>query len=196
MSETPTIAQAVRAAVTAGVAGIRKIMPGIVVSYNATTRRASIQPALMDGVINERGERVAEKLPVVNEVPILFPGGRGGMRVVWPLVKGDTVMLAFSDGSLDRWLHKGGVVDPEDDRKHSLSDAFAFPFSNEEDGPAIDFTATEIHAGGTDELALLSELQALRTAIEDAGTGDAIPGAVAALNGGEPFPGTQVLKGG
>jgi hypothetical protein len=199
VSETPTFAQAIRSAIENRLVDLHTAMPGQVVSYSATTRRASVQPLLKRGVVNERGERVAETLPVINEVPILFFGGLGGTRLRLDLRKGDTVLLVFSEGSIDRWLHKGGLVDPEDDRHHSLSDAFAFPFSLEDSGPEILFTETEIHAGGDQALALLSDLQALRSDYNThvhsgVTTGVGSSGVPATLT--DPPVGTAVLKGG
>lgn len=201
MSEqTPTVAQAVRGAVESSIASMRKVMPGRVVKYNTTTQRASVQPLLPDGYTNERGERVVEDLPVVNEVPIVFQGS-GGARVRFPIHVGDTVLLLFADGSLDRWLHKGDGGDPKDDRRHHLTDAIAIPgllHAPSDADVMIEFTETQIHAGGTEALALLSELQALITSYNahvhsgvTAGPGSSgPPGAPAVIP-----TGTTVLKG-
>jgi hypothetical protein len=196
MSTTPTITQAIRALLEERLVELHTAMPGSVVLYNALTRRASVQPLLKRGVQVD-GERVVETLPVVNEVPILFFGALGGSRIRSDLRKGDTVLLVFSEGSLDRWLHKGDLVDPEDDRRHALTDAFGIAFSTVDGGAAqIVFTETEIQAGGLLALALAAELADLKTRIAN--------WTPVANDGGEslksvfsawPVPGTTILKG-
>lgn len=205
MSDTPTIAQALRSAIEARLVDVHTSMPGAVVAYNPVTRRASVQPLLKRGVQVD-GERVVETLPVVNEVPILFFGGMGASRLRLDLRKGDTVLLVFAEGSLDRWINKGGLVDPEDDRRHALTDAFALPFSTEGGGPEIFFTETEIHAGGTEALATKADLQAVVDKLNShvhtgVTSGGQVSGLAQAVPAGPPvsfFPtpgGTAILKG-
>ena len=43
------------------------------------------------------------------------------------LVPGDTVLLVFSERSIDKWAQQGGEVDPLDSRLHHLSDPVALP---------------------------------------------------------------------
>lgn len=56
-----------------------------------------------------------------------FPSVPSGASLVLPVAKGDTGLLIFCDSSLDVWLARGGLVDPLDDRHHSLSDAVFIP---------------------------------------------------------------------
>ncbi len=123
---TPTLADTLRAALDARLTDVRVSLPGIVQSYDAARQRADVQPAIRDGYFDEAGERAADDLPVVTEVPVVFPGA-GAASITWPLSPGDEVLLVFSSSSLDRWLARGGVVDPEDDRRHDLTDAIAIP---------------------------------------------------------------------
>ena len=55
-----------------------------------------------------------------------FPGA-GGYRITFPVAEGDTGLLLFAESSLDKWLVSGGTVDPEDDRRHDLTDAVFLP---------------------------------------------------------------------
>jgi len=105
---------------------MRVALPGRVESYDAATQKANVQPLIMDEDFDDLGERVAQRLPVVTNVPVCFPGA-GGYRVTFPMAIGNTVLLVFSSSSLDRWLSRGGEVDPEDDRHHHISDAVAIP---------------------------------------------------------------------
>jgi hypothetical protein len=172
-------------------------------SYDATTQKASVQPLIKRGYYDEKGGvRQAESLPIITGVPVLFPGG-GGCRITWPIAVGDTVLLVFSEASLDKWVVTGGEVDPRDDRRHSLSDAVAIPglrpFKNATaaDGTNVVIEApAEIHAGGSSALALQAELADLKSRIaswipvpNDGGA------SLQAVFSAWPVPGTQVLKG-
>jgi hypothetical protein len=121
-----------------------------VTSYDAGKRRASVQPLIRRGYLDEAGKRQTELLPIVNNVPVVFLGS-GGARIKFPVRPGDTVLLLFAEASLDLWLAKGGEVDPGDDRRFSLSDGIAIPGLMHAAGDAprlIEFTDTEIRLGG------------------------------------------------
>lgn len=124
--DTPTLAEALRSVLDTRLSGVRVMLPGIVQSYDASRQRADVLPAVHDAYLDESGERQTERLPVVTEVPVIFPGASGG-SLTFPLSRGDEVALVFSSSSLDRWLARGGVVDPEDDRHHTVTDAIAIP---------------------------------------------------------------------
>lgn len=126
MTIGPSLSELLSGALRNTRAEIHVSMPASVVSYDATKQSISAQPLLRRGYLDEDDERAVETLPIISAVPVCFLGG-GGYGAPHPLEPGDTVLLVFSDGSLDRWLVKGGLIDPEDDRDHSLSDAVAFP---------------------------------------------------------------------
>lgn len=98
-------------------------MPGRIESYDRNKQSASVQP-LVRRAFTRNGERVTELLPVITNVPIEFFGG-GGYALTFPVVKGMTCRLQFCSVSLDKWLARGGVVEPGDDRKFTLTDAIA-----------------------------------------------------------------------
>lgn len=101
-------------------------LPGVVRSYDSGTQRASVQPAIKRAYIAEDGIRDVEELPVAHEVPVVFPGS-GGHLVTFPVAPGDQCLLVVCSASLEAWLSRGGVVDPEDDRHHNLTDAVCIP---------------------------------------------------------------------
>jgi hypothetical protein len=119
---TPTLIDQIDGIIERHAKGTWTMLPGVVESYNAATLRADVQPALKQGVITEDNDRVAETLPVVPNCPVAWPHGYLGT-----LAPGDHVVLIFASGSLDVWLTRGGVVDPNDDHRSDLSDAVAFP---------------------------------------------------------------------
>ncbi len=96
---------------------VHTCLPGIVKSYNFSTNKAVIQPALNKAYFS--GEM---PMPVLESVPIMFP-----KNIVFPIETGDYVLLLFAERSIDLWLNEGGIVTPDDPRKFNLSDAIAIP---------------------------------------------------------------------
>jgi hypothetical protein len=108
-------------------------MPARIESYDAAKQKAVVQPLVKFSHEDEGGERVIELLPAIDSVPVVFLGSGFGSFTA-PISRGDTVLLIFTSCSLDRWLQRGGEVDPDDDRRGDLTDAIAIPnlrpFSN------------------------------------------------------------------
>lgn len=119
-SRTPTETELLQGAIWGILTGVNTCQPAEVVKV-AGPRQVDVQPTLKLKKAN--GEVIAK--PQVQNVPVFFPTG-GGFKSTHPLEKGDTVALIYSQRSLDRWLAKGGVVDPADGRKFHASDAIAF----------------------------------------------------------------------
>lgn len=125
-TRTPTLAAVLSAFKAQAFADLRVSMPARVEKYEDSTQLADVQPLLKESYVDEDGERAIARLPVITNVPVVFPGG-GGMRITFPVRAGDTVLLVFSDRSIDSWLAQGGEATPEDERRHHLSDAIAIP---------------------------------------------------------------------
>lgn len=153
--ETPTFASVLERAVSAGLYNVHVCIPGRVESYDASKRKISALPLIWRGHREEDGSRTGSRPAVIQEIPLIFPGS-GGVRVKFPVSEGDVVLLLFSGHSLDRWLARGGEVDPEDDRRHQESDCIAIPglqpFGGEgADGEAatyIEITDAKVDLGG------------------------------------------------
>ncbi|HEY1814905.1 MAG TPA: Gp138 family membrane-puncturing spike protein [Kofleriaceae bacterium] len=146
---TPNLATVLGKAFAAHARWMRVALPGRVESYDASTQTCSVQPLVQDGVNDETGTRNAVRLPVVQSVPVAWLGG-GGCSITSPLAAGDTVLLVFSSSSIDRWVALGGEVDPIDDRRHHITDAFAIPCVNDLQhvlgSDAVDGTALVVKA--------------------------------------------------
>lgn len=125
-SESPTWPEVLGYAVDSRLASLFTAMPGRVDAFDPTTQRASVQPLVQRVYYDENDERQVERHQPIHDVPVMFPGA-GAYRITFPVVKGDTVLLVFTSCSLDRWLGRGGEVDPQDDRRNTLSDAIAIP---------------------------------------------------------------------
>lgn len=123
---TPTFRSIVESLTRDALSDMFTMLPGRVVSYNASRQSVDVQPEPKRAYVDEAGERQVENYPVVTEVPVGFPGA-GGVRLTWPLAAGDVVMLLFASTSLDRWLSVAGNPDPADERRNSITDAVAIP---------------------------------------------------------------------
>lgn len=203
---TPTLAAVLRAAHDARAMQIHVSLPGEVIKYDNTRRSVDVKPLIKRGYEAEDGSRAVESLSILASIPVVFPCG-SLKGLTFPLAAGDTGLIVFSEASIDRWLAQGGEVDPGDDRRHSMSDAVFFPglMPFNEPGLATDGdnvvirTDTEIHAGGSQALALNSVLSTLINVLKtwvvapnDGGL--ALQNAVIAAFGSLPG-GTTVLKG-
>ncbi len=99
-------------------------MPGIIVSFNAQTITAVVQPALQGFAEQIDGTRAPLTIAPIHDVPVHFPGG-GGFTLSFPVKAGDECWISFSERSIDNWHQVGGVQTPSDWRMHDINDAVA-----------------------------------------------------------------------
>ena len=166
MTTTPTLAEVLSMSTRGALAGVRVAMPGRVVSYDKTKQKADVQPLVMDGFENEDGDREVEAPPILNDVPVVFPGA-GAFRLIFPVKPGAQVLHVACSSSIARWkVTGGGPVDPGDDRRHALADCVAIPgifdfahvpTSNPQDDHLELVSSGEIRAGGTNPLVTKAE---------------------------------------
>lgn len=104
---------------------LRVSMPGIIQSFDPIACTCTVQPAISGQVADETGEFKSAPLPLLVDVPVVFPRG-GGCTITFPVKAGDECLVVFSDRCIDFWWQNGGVQEPVDPRQHDLSDAFAF----------------------------------------------------------------------
>jgi len=104
---------------------LRVSLPGIIESYDPIANTCTVQPALKGQTADELGNYTSAPLPLLVDVPVVFPRG-GGCSITFPIKEGDECLVVFSDRCIDFWWQSGGVQEPVDPRQHDLSDAFAF----------------------------------------------------------------------
>lgn len=121
-NETPTLSETILTAVRAAMLEMFVCMPGIVQSYDNVKNTASVQPAFKRKYKN--GKIV--NLPIINNVPVAFPRANNA-ALTFPLKKDDSVLLLFSQRSMDSWKSEGGVISVNDPRTFNISDAIAIP---------------------------------------------------------------------
>lgn len=200
MSQAPTLDEVLDAAIRGVLDDVRVALPGQIESYDAATRRASVQVLIMDGSDGEDGARRSRPIAVLTDVPVAGVGS-GQIRIKLPVRAGDPCWLLFASSSIAR-LKAGarGVTDPGDDRHHHVADAIAIPWVvfDGEDAEAdamIEFTDDEkIRCGGDQPLVTRAEF--LSHTHATAGTGTPSPPVLGAAPGSEvTFPGTGKLRG-
>jgi len=121
---TPELSEILRNSLDSLSASIRVMMPAKVIEYDETTQLAKVQPLFQDTFPG----KTAQNLPELFDVPVVWM--RVGLAVIYlPLKAGDQVALLFSDMSLDLWQESDGQtpLDPQDTRRHNLTDAVAVP---------------------------------------------------------------------
>ena len=111
---------------------LKKVCPGIVESYNKTTNRAVIKPAIT-GVASQ-GQKVSKE-PLI-DIPVFKYSGGGITVSLPPLKKGDTGWLIAADRNIS--IFKQNLVEsaPNDFRKHCFEDSFFLP-------DAINYSGTD-----------------------------------------------------
>jgi hypothetical protein len=117
-----SVASAIKDFVKGMLAGIHTCMPGEIVSYDYTKQKATVKPLLKRSYV----DGTTASYPVINDVPVVFPRS-GGASLTFPVVVGDTVMLLFSERTMDLWLNKGTESISLVERQFSLNDAIAVP---------------------------------------------------------------------
>lgn len=117
-----TLSDLMRRTTRNAAAELHVALPARVLAYDFSRQMASVQPTLRRSYSDGR----EDDMPILSSVPVVFPRA-GGASLTMPVRAGDTVLLVFSERSLDEWLARGGTVTPEDRRLHALVDAVAIP---------------------------------------------------------------------
>jgi hypothetical protein len=120
--ETPSLAKVLKDAIDSRLVEVHTAMPGVIVTYDPSKQQAQVQPSLK----RKYADGTIEPLPPISNVPVVHPRG-GGASILLPIASGDPCLLVFAERSLDNWKSEGGISDPDDTRKHHLSDAFCIP---------------------------------------------------------------------
>lgn len=105
------------------VSAMRVSIPGIIQSFDPDAVTAVVQPAIKGAEQDESGAEVSVNLPLLVDVPVVFPRG-GGCTLTFPVKEGDECLVIFADRCIDFWWQSGGIQEPVDGRMHDLSDAF------------------------------------------------------------------------
>lgn len=117
---------------------LEKVLPGIVESYDKTTNRATIRPAITG--IATQGTKVPKDL--LPNIPVLQLGG-GNVTMTFPIKAGMTGWLIASDRDISIFKKIKAETAPNTPRKHKFQDSFFIPDA--------------INATGSDDFQIKSE---------------------------------------
>lgn len=120
---TPRLSQLLEVVIDARLRELHFALPGQVTEYNSVTNQVSVRPQIKR---KYKGADTAHDLPIVNNVPVVFPR-TANAHLSLPLAVGDFGQIVFNERSLDLWQERGRAVDPEDPRKLDLNDAVFLP---------------------------------------------------------------------
>ncbi len=106
--------------------GMWTALPGIIEALDLAAMTCTVQPAIQAVVVDADGSQRAVNLPLLLDVPIVFPKG-GNFLLTSPIAVGEEVLVVFSSRCIDAWWQSGGVQQAMEARMHDLSDGFAIP---------------------------------------------------------------------
>lgn len=121
-------ADALEAAVRAGLLDVHTSMPGRVVSYSEATHRAVVEPCSRRALLSDKGGISVESLPKISNVLVVWPGSDSGGGIRFALAAGDSVWLHFSETDSAGWEKTGSPSNPRDASRHTLGHPVAYPF--------------------------------------------------------------------
>lgn len=150
MSATPTLADLIDRSIAAGLARLHVAMPGKVITYSSSRNTVDVEPQFKTPIENEDGTFTFEALPIIPDVPIMWPSGKGGSCfMTWPLEAGDFVELVFNDYDPGIWRTQGEKGNPGDLRKGGIGGAVAWPGMRTNAGklPSSKIHATKVVIG-------------------------------------------------
>lgn len=115
-----------RLAMDSRLAGLWTALPGIIQSFDSSALTCTVQLAISGKVRNQDGTTSVQQLPLLQDCPVVFPGG-GGCILTFPLAAGDECLVVFASRCIDSWWQQGGVKGQAELRMHDLSDGFVIP---------------------------------------------------------------------
>lgn len=100
------------------------MLPAVVIAYDRTTNRATVQPQIMMGTTN--GDKVSRAQ--IASVPVLNIGA-GGFVLSFPVKPGDLGWIKASDRDISLYLQGGAEREewPNTKRMHSFQDGLFIP---------------------------------------------------------------------
>jgi len=125
-NETPTLSDVIKEAIEAKLLDLHVSMPAKIEKYDNATQKADVKPLLRKKYKLNNG---TVEIPVIPNVPVQFPSADNGNAYIhFPIKSGDLGIIVCCERSIDNWLSgTGQVVNSDDPRHHSFSDAIFIP---------------------------------------------------------------------
>lgn len=128
MTISATLTRLVRDAIRAALLDVHTAFPARVegVSRDAIGWRVDVKPQYYRFLAKRGGGEVREELPVIPDVPVLWPAA-GGWGIAMPIEVGDHVLVVASEHAIGQWRARGTLCDPQLRERHGLSGCIAIP---------------------------------------------------------------------
>lgn len=151
------IEESLRLAIEGAQSQIWTALPGIVKDADLSSQTVSVQPSIMGTVTDRAGNQINQNLPLLINVPIVWPRG-GGFALTFPVKEGDEVLVVFASRCIDSWWQSGGIGVAMESRMHDLSDGFAIlaPTSQQKKLPSVSATNAQLRTEAGDTYIELS----------------------------------------
>lgn len=152
---TTPLEKVIQTAIDSALKEVHTCLPAVVTKVNYSEQ-------LIDAQITIKRKMAGQlvNLPLLVNVPIRYWRSKT-FSITFPIEIGDHVKIFFAERSIDTWLSEGGIQNPFDFRKFSLSDAFAEPvmYPQKDVIPNFDSTNLEIktNSGATKIIVKASE---------------------------------------
>lgn len=114
-------------------------MPAKIVSFNASSQTADVQPVL--NIKFKDGD--SEPRAVIPGIRVGFQRV-GGFCITFPLQAGDEGILIVSERSIAKWRTDGKISAPDDARMHDLSDSLFLPMMYSDPNNIASFSTSRI----------------------------------------------------
>ena len=148
----PSLSDVIRAAMRARLMDLHTALPGKVVTYDATTGIADVQPLIQQRRRQPDGTFQAKDFPIVRGCPVMFPRCAGGY-ITFPIAADDLGLIIFCEREIGDWVQKapGESVDPGDGELDPLMGCTFYPGLYPATSPVTPSNTSDIviHANGT-----------------------------------------------
>jgi hypothetical protein len=127
-TDNPSLEEVIRTAIRAALGQVHVCLPASVLSYDRTTQKATVQPAIRARYRDVASGALLSYLPPpIPNVPVVWPAATGS-SLTMDLVQGDWVTLVVAERSTDEWRSTGRTDNlAQDLRRFDWSDARAVP---------------------------------------------------------------------
>lgn len=125
MTKVPTFAHVIKKAIDNRLLDIHTALIAKVESYDAEKQLVNVAPVLKRSVARRDGDFTHETLPLLCDVPVLFPRA-GGYFISFPVKPGDFVQLIINETDIEAWFDESQPSIAHDER-FTLQGAVALP---------------------------------------------------------------------
>jgi hypothetical protein len=126
LAGNPTFAELIREAIDSRLLDVHTALPGRILTYDKATQIATVELLVLHPAPVSDGTVLLETYAVLPSVPVAWPRG-GGYSLQFPLRKGDTGLVIFSEAADGNWRVSGDLSEPGDLRRHDLSYGKFYP---------------------------------------------------------------------